>query len=71
MTTYKLALISFGIIFLNIITGCKKACIEKQREDCFCTAHIDPVCGCNNVTYSNACEAWCSGITEYKSGSCK
>lgn len=71
MTKYKLALLTFGIISLNIITGCKKACIEKQSKDCMCTMQYDPVCGCNNVTYSNACEAECSGITEYKTGSCK
>jgi hypothetical protein len=30
----------------------------------------DPVCGCNNKTYSNACTAQCHGITNYVKGEC-
>ncbi len=71
MIKLKLTIALFGIISLNIFTGCKKACIEKQSKGCMCTKQYYPVCGCNNVTYSNACEAECSGIREYKSGNCK
>jgi hypothetical protein len=31
----------------------------------------NPVCGCNNKTYGNACAAECAGITEYTKGPCK
>ena len=43
---------------------------EKVKEDCVCTMQYDPVCGCNNKTYSNACSAQCHGITKYVKGEC-
>jgi hypothetical protein len=49
----------------------KTECKESVRKDCMCTAHYDPVCGCNNKTYGNSCEAECHGITDYKKGECK
>lgn len=53
-------------------TSCKRnKCVEKSRTDCVCTFQYDPVCGCNNKTYSNACDAECHGISEYTSGECK
>lgn len=36
----------------------------------FCTAEYDPVCGCNNVTYGNSCEAEVDGIFTYIDGEC-
>ncbi len=35
-----------------------------------CPPDIAPVCGCNGVTYNNACVAQASGITYYTTGSC-
>lgn len=46
-------------------------CEENINPDCFCILIYDPVCGCNNKTYGNACEAMCSGITDFKKGECK
>jgi hypothetical protein len=40
------------------------------QSGCFCIEVYDPVCGCNNVTYSNSCHAECAGITEYTMGKC-
>ncbi len=36
-----------------------------------CIAIYDPVCGCNNVTYNNFCEAiYYGGVTHYSAGPC-
>ena len=53
---------------------CKKEEEETKFKETKCESgwtKIDaPVCGCNNVTYSNASEAECKGITSYTNGEC-
>lgn len=53
-------------------TSCdeKVLCIENIKEDCVCILIYDPVCGCNNKTYGNSCEAECAGIMQYTKGEC-
>lgn len=48
------------------------ACIDpaKIRKDAMCTMQYDPVCGCNNVTYGNACTATNAGVLSYAPGAC-
>jgi hypothetical protein len=52
-------------------TAQDKNCVEVIKEDCVCTLEYNPVCGCNNKTYGNACAAECHGITSYRPGECK
>jgi hypothetical protein len=67
----KLTAYSSLFLFLALFS-CKSAdkCVEKVNPDCMCTMQYDPVCGCNNKTYGNACEAECHGIKEYTKGEC-
>lgn len=59
------------LVALSATTKCKKGeCKETVKEDCMCTMQYDPVCGCNEKTYSNACVAECHGITNYVKGEC-
>jgi hypothetical protein len=57
---------------LPLFASCskEKVCVEKLKNDCFCTMQYDPVCGCNDKTYGNSCVAICSGITEFVPGPC-
>ncbi len=64
------------ILFVLVFSACNKkrtveGCTEKVTTDCVCPTVVDPVCGCNSVTYGNACEAECHGITDYTPGICK
>lgn len=45
-------------------------CTATPNDDCVCITLYDPVCGCNNVTYGNACEAGCAGISDVTQGRC-
>jgi hypothetical protein len=47
-------------------------CQEKAwKEGVACIEIYDPVCGCNNKTYSNACYAQAHGVSVSYSGECK
>jgi len=63
-------LLSFTLLFV----ACKKEsdCIDESLIDrnaaCFDVREL--VCGCDNKTYDNECEATKRGITSWKEGKC-
>ncbi|MBK6352073.1 MAG: hypothetical protein KA251_00455 [Saprospiraceae bacterium] len=65
-----------GLLIFICSTGCfsnrslQGDCTESPKLDCICTMDYNPVCGCNQKTYANACSAECAGIKIYKSGKC-
>ncbi|MAV15396.1 MAG: hypothetical protein CBC81_000580 [Flavobacteriaceae bacterium TMED121] len=51
----------------------ERNCIDNSRIDnnAACIEIYDPVCGCNNKTYSNSCYAEKDGVAEWTKGACK
>ena len=52
-------------------TNSQDCIIKSKVSDTVCIEIYDPVCGCNNKTYSNECYANANGITYYTRGECK
>jgi len=66
-------LLGFSVLFMFSCKTPATSCIdpEKINKDAMCTMQYDPVCGCNEQTYSNACLADNAGVTMYTKGACK
>ncbi|MDB4714583.1 hypothetical protein OAF23_00525 [Flavobacteriaceae bacterium] len=68
-----------NLLFLLFIIACSSKdkgnepeCIDDNLidENSVCIEIYDPVCGCNNITYSNSCYASINGVVDYTSGRC-
>ena len=44
--------------------------LNMTNTSAVCPSFFAPVCGCNNVTYLNECEAIAAGLTKWWAGEC-
>ena len=67
-------LLFLAIMALLTFESGAQQCVDESliNPDAICLTVWNPVCGCNGVTYSNACEAenW-GGVTYWTAGSCE
>jgi len=75
---YIINQIDYSPYFYSTIEECVEicggsGCVDPSLidPDALCPDVFDPVCGCNNITYSNSCEAInYGGVTSYTQGAC-
>ncbi|MGB1448804.1 MAG: hypothetical protein ACPG8F_03105 [Flavobacteriaceae bacterium] len=60
-----------ALMFLYACPKPEKECQETTADPSqVCIQVYEPVCGCNKITYSNACIAQSRGIQDYTLGQC-
>lgn len=69
---FTVASTEFLIDHLELKYSAVDACVDSSAicDTCSCFTVYNPVCGCNNVTYSNSCYAHNAGVTNWTSGAC-
>ena len=75
------SLFGFPAILSAVLISCVMVSCENAEDDCIDESLInpgavlpniyDPVCGCNDVSYSNSYEAEANGVTSYTEGACE
>ena len=63
---FVLSIILFGCNNNDSITPCKNDGIDGR----VCIEIYQPVCGCDDLTYSNSCYAERDGLTSWTDGEC-
>jgi len=63
------------LLFIPLVFSCSDdsdsdSCVTNTPDPVVCIEVYQPVCGCNNVTYSNDCYAGASGISSWTEGEC-
>ena len=69
----KLGLIlATAIIFMMSACEKEEQCIDESKinTEAACTMDWRPVCGCDGITYGNACSATNAGLLSWTEGEC-
>lgn len=66
----KLFIIFFFIIFSCSTNDDSCETNSSDSEVIVCIEIYQPVCGCNNITYSNDCYAGAKGVSSWTQGEC-
>jgi hypothetical protein len=74
---FEIKRVFYLLLLLFLCYACRK---EKDNTDCIYSQKIDltqvcieiyqPVCGCDQKTYSNICHAKINGLTSWQEGAC-
>jgi len=65
-----------SLLILLLAAKCEEPtspCIDESKINPtgICTMDYSPVCGCDENTYGNACQAKNAGLTSWEKGECK
>lgn len=67
----KFSIQILSVLLLSCNSNEDDSCVTNVPDsEIVCIEIYQPVCGCNNVTYSNDCYAGASGISSWTEGEC-
>ena len=70
MKNITVLLLAFLLISCDDEDSSTPCQLSEKDEDMACIEIYQPVCGCNNQTYSNSCYAGRGGVTSWSEGEC-
>ena len=66
----KFRLLMLSIFVLSCSSNGDSCVTNVPDSELVCIEIYQPVCGCNNLTYSNDCYAGASGVSSWTEGEC-
>tara|TARA_B110000881_G_C18291000_1_gene372224 strand:+ start:137 stop:364 length:228 start_codon:yes stop_codon:yes gene_type:complete len=68
---YFLTFLFFALFSCHSDETPEMPCQADPNPDLVCIEIYEPVCGCDDVTYSNSCYAQGAGVISWTEGECK
>jgi|TARA_B110000263_G_scaffold233828_1_gene231030 hypothetical protein len=63
--------LSFALFSCDSDETPETPCLADSNPDLICIEIYEPVCGCDDITYSNSCYAKRAGVVSWTEGECK